>query len=84
MTVDKGLYIKSLENLLIYMCDSYMVVLDELLELGNTEGNKAHMKVSTIQGSRNRIPIRQLGDLDFQLPQYGFDDILQEIIKKRK
>jgi hypothetical protein len=77
-------YVESLENLLIFMCDSYTLILDELLELGHKEDNKAYMKVSTIQGTHNRIPIRQLGDLDFKPPKHGFNDIYKLVSDKRK
>ncbi len=84
MTEEQEMYVESLENLLIYMCDSYTVVLDKLLELGHTEGNKAYMQVPTIQGSINRTPIRQLGKLEFNLPQHGFKDVYSKISDKRK
>ncbi|MEC0684958.1 hypothetical protein [Bacillus paralicheniformis] len=76
-------YVDSLENLLIFTCESYMMILNKLLELGHTENNKAYMKVPTIQGSGNRIPMRQLGELQFEKPQHGFKEVYEIISEKR-
>lgn len=76
-------YIKSLENLLIFMCQTYDETQKELMKLYKEEGNEACFKVPMIQGTANVIPISQIGQLEFERPSHGFSDVFKEIEQKR-
>lgn len=75
-------YIESLENLLIFMCRTYEDQEKALLSLAKM-GNKAYFEVPRIQGTSNLIPISQISEIEFQQPKYGFQDVKNEILKKR-
>lgn len=80
--MDQDKYIESLENLLIFMCQTHEECENVLFELSK-EGNEALFKVPRIQGTSNTIPIAQLAKIEFKQPAYGFKDIKNEILKKR-
>lgn len=75
-------YVSSLENLLIFMCQTYEEIEQVLFKLAN-EGNEALFKVPRIQGTVNTIPIAQLAKMTFVTPKYGFKTIKEEILKKQ-
>lgn len=79
--IDNDEYIKSLENLLIFMCKTYDGIEDELMKLSK-EGNDALFKVPLIQGTINKINVHQLGKMDYKKSLYSFKDIKNEIIRK--
>lgn len=76
-------YIESLENLLIFMCQTYEETEKVLLKLAREENNNAFMSVPKIQGSTNTIGIKRLSDLSFKHPRYGFNEIEKEIKRRR-
>lgn len=80
--MDQDKYIESLENLLIFMCKTYVDSEKVLFELAK-DGNNALFEVPRIQGTVNTIQIAQLAEIEFQHPEYGFKDIKNEILKKR-
>lgn len=81
--IDKDEYIESLENLLIFMCQTHEDQHKALLGLLK-EGNSAYMKVPTIQGTANLIPVSQIADIDFHRPEYGFREVKAEIERRRE
>ena len=54
--IDEENYVKSLENLLIFMCKTYSSIEETLLKLAE-EDNEALFKVPLIQGNINFINI---------------------------
>jgi len=76
-------YIHSLENALIFMCQTYKENFDTLFKLMKEEGNEAFWKYSTIQGSPNVFAVEALSKLKFQQPVHGFPCIRKEIERKR-
>ncbi|MDK0621678.1 hypothetical protein QTH47_12700 [Clostridium perfringens] len=80
---DKEEYIKSLENLLIFMCNSYDKIDNSLVELAEKEHNYACFEVPRIQGLYHVINISKIGKLEFEEPTYGFKEVL-EIINIRR
>lgn len=80
---DKEEYTNSLENLLIFMCQTYEDEEKALFALAK-QGNNALFEVPRIQGTRNTIPISQIAKLKFDTPKYGFKEIKQIILKKRE
>ena len=80
--MDEKEYIKSLENLLIFMCKNYTETIDILCKLAQ-EGNDTLFKVPAIQGIMNVIKITQIGSLEVKDVKYGFKDVLKEIQNKR-
>lgn len=75
-------YLASLENLLIFMCNTYDQQQKELAELAE-KGNDAFLKVSRIQGTMNTISIAQIGALAFEHPIHSFKEVLSEMKRKR-
>ncbi|MCH1964411.1 hypothetical protein MCG45_16395 [Clostridium perfringens] len=82
-TFDKEEYIRSLENLLIFMCGSYDKIDNSLVELAEKEHNHTWFKVPRIQGLYHIINISKIGKLEFEEPNYGFKEVL-EIINSRR
>lgn len=82
-TFDKEEYIKSLENLLIFMCNSYDKIDNSLVKLVEKEHNYTCFEVPRIQGLYHVINISKMGELEFEEPNYGFKEVL-EIIKNRR
>lgn len=82
-TFNKEEYIKSLENLLIFMCNSYDKIDNSLVELAEKEHNYTWFEVPRIQGLYHVIQISKIGKLKFEEPNYGFKEVL-EIIKSRR
>ena len=80
--MEKEEYIHSLENLLIFMCQTYEETEHVLLKLSEG-GNNALFEVPRIQGTSNIIPISQLSKIKFEQPKYGFKDVKNEILRKR-
>ncbi|MDU2121927.1 MAG: hypothetical protein E7E64_05270 [Clostridium celatum] len=80
--IEKDEYIKSLENLLIFMCKTYDDIEMELVKLAQKD-NDALFKVPLVQGTNHKINIHQLGRIEFQEPLYNFKDIKNEILRKR-
>lgn len=80
--MDKEEYIQSLENLIIFMCQTYEDQEQVLFKLAK-EGNDALFKVPRIQCTANTIPIAQLAKVKFEQPKYGFKDVKEEILRKR-
>lgn len=76
-------YIESLENLLIFMCQTYEETERELLKLAKEEENDAFMKMPKIQGTRNSIGISRIAYQGFQHPKYGFQEVAKEIQRRR-
>lgn len=79
--IDKDEYIKSLENLLIFMCKTYDGIEDELTKLSQ-EGNTALFKVPLVQGTVNKINIHHLGKMECKKHLYSFKEIKNEILRK--
>lgn len=77
-------YIHSLENALIFMCQTYQENHDALLQLLRKDGNEAFWQFATIQGSPNVFAVDSLSKLSFQKPAHGFQQILKEIQRKRQ
>ncbi len=71
-----------LENLLIFMCQTYEETEQVLLKLSK-EGNEALFKVPRIQGIANTIPIAQIAKIKFEQPKHGFKNVKEEILRKR-
>lgn len=82
LKMNKDDYIKSLENVLIFMCNTYTNINDELLKLAQ-EGNNAFLKVPLIQGTFNIVQISQIGEMELQEPIYDLREIKKEILRKR-
>lgn len=80
--MNKDDYIKSLENTLIFMCNTYKNINDELLKLAQ-EGNNAFFKVPLIQGTFNIVQIFQIGEMELQEQIYNLKEIKKEILRKR-
>lgn len=80
--MDQDKYIHSLENLLIFMCQTYETQESTLRSLAR-QGNNAFYKVPMIQGGSNIESISQLANMNFQHPELGFREIKDEIAKKR-
>lgn len=76
-------YIQSLENILVFMCQSYEEQEKVLFELAK-EGNDALHKTPRIQGMANTISIAQIADVEFEKPPMNFMEIKDEIIRRRK
>lgn len=81
--MDKEKYINSLENLLIFMCQTYEDQGQELIRLMKEEKNDAYFKIPRIQGSPNLMSIHKLSKLDFEIPGYGFPEV-EEVIRNSK
>lgn len=77
-------YIKSLENLLIFMCKTYEETHQSLRELYKSEQNEAAFKVPVIQGTSNAISIGYMANLAFENPELGFYQIHKHIQEKRE
>lgn len=80
--MDKDEYINSLENLLIFMCQTHENQQKTLLALAKN-GNNAYFEIPQIQGTGNLIPIAQIATIDFNHPTYGFNEVKNEILRKR-
>lgn len=80
--IDKDEYVKSLENLLIFMCKSYDEIETELVKLAEKD-NETLFKVPLIQGTFHKVNIHQLGQIKFESPLYNFKDIKNEILRKK-
>lgn len=76
-------YVHSLENALIFMCQTYQVNHDALLNLLRNKGNEAYWEFATIQGSPNVFAVDSLSKLPFEQPKHGFGQILKEVERKR-
>jgi hypothetical protein len=76
-------YIETLENLLIFMCQTYEGTQKALLKLSKEEDNDAFMKVPMIQGTPNAIGISELAKNVFYHPNYGFNDVAKELSNRR-
>lgn len=79
--MDMEKYIQSLENLLIFMCDTheaqYKALHAEMKKLGRL------LDIPQIQGTSNRVGIAHIGELDFIKPEYGFQEVC-EMLKRRR
>ena len=82
--IDKEEYIKSLENLLIFMCKTYDDIDNELLRLANEENNRAFFEVPRVQGLYHVVNISKIGELEFEEPLYSFKDVYKVIESKNK
>lgn len=80
--MSKDEYIQSLENLLIFMCQTYEEQENDLFALAK-QGNDAILKVARIQGTANLIPIAQMAKFKFERPKHGFEEVKEEIQNKR-
>ena len=80
--MNKEDYIQSLENALIFMCNTYENITDELYKLAK-DGNNAFLRVPLIQGTFNIVQISQIGKLELQEPIHDLKEIKKEILKKR-
>lgn len=80
--MNKDDYIQSLENTLIFMCNTYENITDELCKLAK-DGNNAFFKVPLIQGTFHIVQISQIGKLELQEPIYDLREIKKEILRKR-
>lgn len=76
-------YIESLENLLIFMCQTYEETQQSLRELYKEEKNEALFKIPTIQGTGNSIGIMRLAQTEFIHPKHGFVEIEKELKNRR-
>lgn len=74
-------YVGSLEELLIFMCQTYEEMQDSLLELAK-EGNEAFTKVPMIQGYSNTMGISQIAKLKFRTPKIGLAEVF-EVLEDR-
>ncbi|MBU7316030.1 hypothetical protein [Paenibacillus oleatilyticus] len=81
---NKDDYVESLENLLIFMCQVYQKNHEKFFNMMFNKENDAYMKLSTVQGSHHRFAIKDLSELNFSEPVYGFRKVFEEIIAKRK
>lgn len=82
---DEKEYIKSLENLLIFMCQTHEETWEVLHRLAKEEGiTKPILEVPTIQGLGNLIPIAQLAKIEFETPKYGFRQVIEKIKEENK
>lgn len=79
---DQNEYIDSLENLLIFMCQTYEENEKALLLLAK-QGNQAFFNVPRIQGTVNTVSIARIAEAEFKTPKYGFNDVKKEILQKR-
>ncbi|GMX64533.1 hypothetical protein Elgi_38020 [Paenibacillus elgii] len=84
METNKDDYVQSLENLLIFMCQVYQKNHDTFFNMMLNKENNAYKKLSTVQGSYHRFAVKDLSELDFSEPVYGFRKVFEEIILKRK
>lgn len=82
LLVEQNEYINSLENLLIFMCQTYTENEKALLLLAK-QGNEAFFNVPRIQGTVNTISIARIAEVEFQKPKHGFNDVKKEILQKR-
>lgn len=77
-------YIQSLENLLIFMCQTYEEQHEAVLVLAK-EGNKEPLlKIPRIQGSHQLSGIRHLSQLEFVKPNHSFKDVVEKIKNTEK
>jgi len=77
-------YVESLENLLIFMCQTYDEAQKSLLKLSKEEGNDAFMKVPMVQGTSNSIGISRLAENIFYQPKYSFVEVAKELKQRRE
>lgn len=81
--IDEEEYVKSLENVLIFMCKTYDEIEKELVKLVEKENNKAFFKVPRVQGINHVVNISKIGKLKFEQPLYNFKDIFDIMQSKR-
>lgn len=79
--MQKNNYVESLEELLIFMCQTYEDMQGSLFELAK-KGNHAFTKVPMVQGLSNVIGISRIAKLEFQTPKIGFAEVF-EILEDR-
>lgn len=72
--MQKNNYVESLEELLIFMCQTYEDIQNSLLDLSK-EGNNAFIKVPMIQGLSNTITVSRISKLKFRTPKHSFDEV---------
>lgn len=75
-------YIDSLENLLIFMCQTYEEQRGVMFELAKEGNMEPLLRVPTIQGSHNLIPIEYLAKKEFNHPKHSFKDVENKLDKK--
>lgn len=80
----KDEYVESLENLLIFMCQTYEDMQKSLMDLYKEEQNEAAFKTPMIQGTGNIIGISKIADLKFNQPSLGFHAIFEKIKESRE
>lgn len=72
-------YVQSLENLLVFMCQTYEEQQGVVRELAK-EGNKEPlMRIPKIQGYFQLSAIRELSEMDFNVPQHSFKDVVDKM-----
>lgn len=76
-------YIKSLENLLIFICGTHTEWERILLELAKEKGNDAFFQLPVIQGTSNSVGISLISKLPFTQPNHGFADVYYEMQKRQ-
>lgn len=76
-------YIQTLENVLIFMCQTYEEQEKILFELAK-EGNDALYKLPRIQGSLNLNALFQISKLEFEQPSLDLNIIKDVLIRKIK
>lgn len=77
-------YVQSLENLLIFMCQSHEDVWSVLSELAAQEKNRTILSVPKIQGLKNQMGITQLAKMEFSPPPFGFSEVVERMTARRQ
>ncbi len=73
-------YVKSLEQLLIFMCQNNEETWKELMELGQ-QGNNAWTNIPMIQGMNNHY-VGMIAKIEFEKPEYTFEGVYEIMTKK--
>lgn len=74
----KDNYVESLEESLVFMCQTYDEMQHSLMELAK-EGNKALAKVPMLQGYADTMGVSQIASLKFRAPRVGLTEVFEDL-----
>lgn len=84
MSADVSEYVASLENLLIFMCQSHEDVFHTLTRLAAEEQNKAILSVPKVQGIKNGLSISKIAKMTFTPPPMDFAKVAERMATHRE
>lgn len=76
-------YIASLENMLIYMCQTYQINDDMFFQEWTQHKSDTYLRFHPVKTLPNRKAVKLIGQLPFQVPSGGFGDMYQKMLENR-